>query len=326
MKILLPNRPGGAFGYISDGWMNALRSVGFEVMRYDGDEKSWTDFDPDLYIGCSGHPQPMPKNRRAKVAFHVNPYGPVKIDGINEQQRVIDWVLKRNPDAVFGYGFDDDRLLWSYWTKKHGIPWTPMPTAVDTVIFKHKRPLKNRPNDVVYLGGRWAYKAITIDAFLKPVLKDKRLKIKLHGWGDWYPNTSSGILPEDKANDFLNSGKVAPCVSERHTQINGFDVPERCWKVAACGCLAIHDPVPSLKTHFKSCIVVTKADEMLEKVHYYSRPENQDERCDLVKMQMQEVLGNHTYHDRMARLLDDMGFANEARKLLDGKSPRSSEE
>jgi len=28
MKILLPNRPGGAFGFITDGWFNALRDVG----------------------------------------------------------------------------------------------------------------------------------------------------------------------------------------------------------------------------------------------------------------------------------------------------------
>ena len=41
MKILMVRRVGGAFGYITDGMVNALRSKGHTVLRYDNDVKTW---------------------------------------------------------------------------------------------------------------------------------------------------------------------------------------------------------------------------------------------------------------------------------------------
>ena len=121
MRVLLCHRPGGAFGYITDAWANAFRDKGHMVQRWDGQEASWRAFAPELYIGCSGHRQPIPANRNTKVAIHVNPYGPVDLGSINESKESIDWTVAQKPDAVFGYGHEEDRLLWSYWTKKLAI-------------------------------------------------------------------------------------------------------------------------------------------------------------------------------------------------------------
>lgn len=314
MKILLPHRPGGAFGYITDGWLNALKNRGHDVRRYDGNIQTWNQFDPDLYIGCSGHKQPIPSARRAKVAIHVNPYGPVKIDGINENAESIDWTIKQKPDAVFGYGFHSDRLIWSDWTNKHGIEWVPMPTAADKTLF---RDLGNdRPHDVVYLGGRWSYKGLTIDAFLIPMLRDRSINFSLHGWGDWPGGFCKGVLPEDKVVEFLNSGKVGPCISERHTQQFGIDIPERVWKLALCGTLAVHDPVPTIRDHFKSLLVSQEAQHYKNMCVHYSRPENDDERRELVERQKAEVLGNHTYHHRLSRLFSRLGWQDEADHMV----------
>lgn len=315
MRVLLPARPGGAWGYITDGMYNVFRLLGHEVIRWDGQENTWNDFAPDLYIGCSGHLQPIPRARNAKVAIHANPYGPVNIEGINESPQVIEAVARHNPDAVFGYGFEKDRILWSYWKEKLGIKWVPFPTAADTSIFKQVVDARERSLDLVYLGGRWAYKGLSIDAFLKPILMKGNVSYKLHGWGDWYPGVCSGILPEDKACEFLNTGKVGPCISERHTQVYGIDIPERCWKIPACGVLAIHDPVPGLKDVFPSCLVAGSPEEMMELVYYYSRPENTDERCEVLKLQQECVLRNHTYFHRIYKLLTELGFSEEAGKI-----------
>ena len=103
MKIMLCHRPEGAFGYITDGWQNALHDRGYEVRRWDGDASSWREYQPDLYIGCSGHKQPIPSNRNeCQVAIHVNPCGPVNIDGINESQDNINWVVDQKPDLYLG--------------------------------------------------------------------------------------------------------------------------------------------------------------------------------------------------------------------------------
>ena len=314
MKILIPHRPGGAFGYITDGWMNALKDKGHEVRRYDGNIITWNQFDPDLYIGCSGHRQTIPANRRAKVAIHVNPYGPIKIDGINENIDNINWTVEQKPDVVFGYGFESDRIAWSSWTSKHGIPWVPMPTAADKTLFKDLNV--KRDNDIVYLGGRWSYKGLTIDSFLIPVLRDKRIKFELYGWGDWQAGFCKGVLGEDKVVGFLNSGKVGPCISERHTQQFGIDIPERAWKLALCGTLVVHDPVPTMRLQFENALISQTPKQYLEMCVEYSRPENESERSRLVELQKQEVMNNHTYHHRLAGLFSKLNWEKEAKALL----------
>lgn len=318
MKILLCNRPGGAFGYITDGFYNALHDKGHVVRRWDGLENTWRSFDPDLYIGCSGHKQPIPPNRRScKVAIHVNPYGPVEISGINENTDNIRWTLNQNPDAVFGYGCEEDRFLWSYWTTKHGVQWVPMPCAGDKIIFKDVVP-KRIDTDIVYLGGRWAYKAKTIDAFLLPMLneaKKRNISWSVRGWGDWPNGICGGPLPEDSANEFLNSGRVAPCISELHTHSHGIDIPERVFKAALCSVLPVHDTVPGLNRLIKSAVVSQTPKNFIDLCIHYA--ENEKERVAKAAEIQNEVLTKHTYHNRMQALLSAVGFTQDANNMVD---------
>lgn len=313
MKILVCHRPGGAFGYITDGWINALRDKHHQVNRWDGTEESWRNFNPDIYIGCSGHKQNIPSNRTAKVAIHVNPYGPVDIDGINESSDNIKWVTAQRPDVVFGYGHEEDRLLWSYWKERKNIPWIPIPTAGDKTIFK-KSSEADKKYDLVYLGGRWKYKAITIDEFLLPALNG--LNYKLHGWGEWPDGISSGGLAEDAACQFLQSGRVGPCISEKHTHDYGIDIPERAFKVALCGTLIIHDATVAIRKMIPSAMIAMNAKQFSELCHYYSRPENSAERQELCNRQYNEVIGSNTYHHRMSLLFRSLGYIKESELML----------
>jgi|19_taG_2_1085344.scaffolds.fasta_scaffold01192_8 hypothetical protein len=315
MKVLICHRPGGAFGYITDGWLNALRDRGHNVRRWDGAENTWREFQPELYIGCSGHKQPIPAKRNTKVAIHVNPYGPVDIPGILETPQNIDWVKKQKPDTVFGYGHEEDRIMWSHWRKKAGIPWVPMPTAGDRILFNMTRDLDDRPLDVVYLGGRWPYKAQTIDTFLLPMLQHGRLNFKVHGWGDWPAKICSGILPADQPCQLLNQGKIGPCISEKHTQQYGIDIPERAFKVALCGALVIHDAVPSVRRMIPSAVIARNSQEFTEKCIELSK--NDVQRKKLVERQRSEVLASETYHHRMRTLMAATGFTAEAEAMID---------
>jgi len=315
MRVLICHRPGGAFGYISDGWINALRDKGHEVRRWNNDRASWDDFNPDIYMGCSGHKQEIPRNRRAKIAIHVNPWGPSTIDGVSESTDAINWVRKQKPDVVFGYGYDSDRILWSYWSQKAGITWVPMPTAGDKVIYKLLDG--ERKFDVVYLGGIWPYKAITITECLMPVLQNGKITHKLHGWGDWPDGISSGAIADDKVCAFFNSGKVGPCISEQHTRSFGIDLPERAFKVALCGALAVHDAVPRLDRIIEGIVIATTPEEYLERCVYYSRPENEEERFLLATKQRDSVLQHHTYHHRMSTMFTALGFEEEAEKIIE---------
>lgn len=312
MRILICHRPGGAFGFITDGWINALRDRGHTVQRYDNDIRLWNDFKPDVYIGCSGHKQNIPAKRSAKIAIHVNPYGPVNIEGINESKENIKWVMDQKADVVFGYGTKEDEIFWSYWTDRHAIPWIPMPTAGDKTIFL-PAPEHKKIYDFIYLGGRWPYKAQTIDKFLLPVLKSSK-SYRLHGWGDWPAGISQGLLSDDMANEFLGSGKIGPCISEAHTQRYGIDIPERAFKLALCNTLIVHDPVIQIKSMIPSSVVASSAENYIQMCEYYSKED--EKRKELVNKQREEVLKNHTYHNRMSALLHGLGFEAAAKEML----------
>jgi len=313
MRILLVHRPGGAFGYISDSWMNAFRDKGHTVQRWDANQESWNNFDPDIYIGCSGHKQPIPKSRRAKIAIHVNPFGPTNIHGINESQQNIGWVREQKPDLVFGYAHETDRLLWSYWQDRLGIPWVPLATAGDKVLFNNENA--DRKLDLIYLGGRWEYKSKTIDPYLLPVLKTG-LKYKVHGWGDWQRGVCSGLLPEDQVPSFLRSGKVGPCIAEQHTHNYGIDIPERAFKVALSGTLVVHDAVPSVAKFIPSAVIAKSPADFLNQCKYYCDDANSEERQRLAEDQRLQVLSAHTYHHRMATMLEALNFHSESEDML----------
>ena len=323
-RILLVNRPGGAFGYITDSWINALKDRGHNVQRWDGLESSWHEFNPDLYIGCSGHKQQIPTKRNSKIAIHVNPYGPTNIAGINENDNTIRWVCGQKPDVVFGYGMEEDRLLWSYWTLQKGIKWVPMPVAGDKVLYK-ATPEEGKTTDIVYLGGRWAYKGLTIDKYLLPLYArclsgitdgDRDLRFRLCGWGEWPKSYNIEMLGEDKVVEFLGSGRVGPCISEQHTHEYGIDVPERAFKVALCNTLVVHDAVPIIRRMIPSSIIANSPENFQELCIYYSKDCNSEERIRLSQSQRHEVLSHHTYHHRMATLFEGIGWFDEANNML----------
>lgn len=315
MKILICHRPGGAFGYISESWLNALNDSGHVAVRWSGNIGDWKEFDPDLYVGCSGHRQPIPAVRRAKVAIHVNPYGPIDIPGIMESNDSIAWAKSQRPDAVFGYAHESDAEMWSYWTLKAGIPFVPMATAGDTTLYKNLG--NERTKSIAYVGGRWGYKAKTIDAYLFPVLKQH--DYVLAGWGDWPNWLTIGAVADQDVNDLFNSAKIAPCISEYHTHTHGIDLPERVWKTTLAGCLPIHDSAKGLNRYLPSVPVADSPTMFADMVWHYLK--NDDERIRLAaKLKAELFEYGHTYHHRLSRLFEVLGFDNAS--LLRRATPR----
>jgi hypothetical protein len=245
MRVLFCDKVGGAWGFITDGMINALLDVGCIVDRWDGNPGVWASFVPDVYIGASGHRQPIPTLRTCKVALHVNPYGSTKIEpNINEHSIAISAVKQIKPDVVFGYGHETDRHYWSYWDRD-GVPWIPMATAGDATIFKDTNGAHDK-YDVGYVGGRWPYKAAGIDAYLFPVLRDKTISHMVRGWGTWPDNLCGGTITDSEVPILLASCRIAPCISEPHTLAHGIDLPERVFKAALSGAVVVHDPAKGL--------------------------------------------------------------------------------
>lgn len=327
----MSKRVDGAWGYITDGLVNALKSLGHNVERFDDavnpewphPEEVWGGFSPDLYIGCSGHRQLIPTNRGdCKVAIHVNPYGPHKVEpNINEQQATIDWVMAQKPDVVFGYGREQDRELWSYW-EGNGAPWVPMPTAGD--LTKYRPDFANydkRDLDLAYVGGRWDYKAENIDRFLIPVLRKAKLNYELWGWGKWPSSVMyRGPIAEADVPTLFRRAKVAPCISEPHTLVWGIDLPERVFKTVLSGVVAVHDPVADMGGYLPSVTACFDEDDYFSTIKMISKW-GADRRLELAQKQYLDVMSGHTYHHRVARLFAGLGWTDEsvkATKAVDG--------
>ena len=315
-KILVCHRVGGAFGYITDGWINALRHAGFQAARWNGERASWNRFDPDLYLGCSGHRQKIPSKKargKCKVAIHVNPYGNPSLSGIDESPQAIDWTLSQSPNIVYGYGFEKDRHFWAHWDSSNA-PWVPMATAGDATKFSPSRGSHDK-FDIVYLGGRWPYKAKRIDKYLIPYLLSTSRRYAVCGWGNWPPGMCRGQLDESIADEFLASGKVGPCVSEPHTGRYGIDVPERVFKVILSGAIAVHDPVPELDMILPNLIIASNPDDFASAIDRTLAMDNRS-RKQLLSEQYCDVSSAHTYHHRLAGMFKAIGFDTAAQRML----------
>lgn len=321
MKVLVVKPSGGAFHYIAKGFINAFNDVGCEARFWDGDAKSFNDFDPDLYIGCSGHRQVIPAGYRGAKAIHVNPYGtklsPVHGVDINESQDAINWTLKQKPDAVFGYGHQDDaKTFWSKWTSDHGIPFVGVATAGDAVLYYPDK--KDVEYKVAYLGGRWPYKGHNIDKWLVPALDKIPGVSAVHGWGGWQgkPYYKGPLENEESGRQFLSSSLVGPCICEPHTTVYGIDIPERFFKVALCGSLPILDKVVGFDRYCKNYVMANNPEEYYSLIlNYSSNPDYVDDGKKLAYKIRLGVLAKHTYHHRMMELCRAVGFNGAASEL-----------
>lgn len=324
MKVLVTRPQGGAFFFfITKGFLNAFNDAGIDARYWDGNVKTFKDFDPDLYIGCSGHRQEAPKSDKLKIAVHVNPYG-VKLEplfgvDINEPNHAINWTVSQDPDVVFGYGLQEDgSTFWRDWTAKHNIPFVGVPTAGDATLY-YPGP-KRDDYKVAFLGGRWGYKGNNINKWLVPTIHKLGNKINIKGWGGWEGiQQYSGVLPEnDSGREFLGSALVGPCVCEPHTTKYGIDVPERFFKVALCGSLPILDEVAWFDRYCDNYIMARNPEDYYNKIaNYACNPDFIEEGKEAALLIRKEVLQKHTYHHRMRSLCASLGFDEAVDKFND---------
>lgn len=319
MKVLITRPQGGAFFFfITKGFINAFKDSGIEAQYWDGNEASFNHYAPDLYIGCSGHRQNVPVSFKGKVAIHVNPYGdklePINGVNINEQENAIRWVESKKPDIVFGYGLTEEgRTFWKNWS----APFVGVPTAGDATLYY---PSSQQKNNIVFLGGRWPYKAHNIDKWLLPVIKKAGKNIIISGWGGWNGfEQYIGPLPnEDSGRKLLASALVGPCICEPHTSKYGIDIPERFFKVALCGALPVLDKIHGFDRYCNNYVMANDPKQYCKLIlNYACNKDYIEEGQKKAKIIRNEVLNKHTYHHRMANLLKSLGYINESNQIID---------
>lgn len=313
MLIRACNPDGGAYKYILSGLGNALRAAGHTFVHSSNQVQS--DF--DIYLGCSGWRQIIPKRRSGLVGIHINPYGPQKVGSvdsgpiIDESQEAIKWVLAQKPDFLYCYCTDkfiDD--YYGFWQTKHKIPVIPLPSAADIIIYKPTAPDAQYECDIGWVGGRWPYKAKMLDRYLKPLFK--KYNCQIYGWGNSWGNNLS--IDDRDVSKLFSTAKICPSISESHTCVHPVDVPERVFKVPASGGFTIHTPSPAIPDLFGDDLpTANNQQDWLDKIAYYMN--NDKERLESARRQRMITLQKHTYFDRCIAIAQRMGLSALERSL-----------
>jgi len=316
MKILLPNPDGGAFLYIMRGFKNALKHAGHSVKPWDGERESFEQFEPDIYIGCSGWRQPIPhdlvKKFNTRIVIHVNPYGSINLEqisngpNINEPQNTIEWVKDQKPDLLFGYGYGQEDID-KYWNKWLSISDVVMAApAADHIEYYQVDHDHEWAHDLAFVGGRWGYKATNIDKYLVPLLP--KYDVGIYGWGGWQPIRKSQKIDDNDVRKLFSSSKIGPCIHEPHSSVYGIDVPERVFKVPLCGLLAISDQSASLHRYFpKDIMPMAETPQQYEDfIKYYLKHDM--ERKEIALKQKNHILQHHTYLNRVSKIFEGLGL------------------
>lgn len=321
MNVLITNSKSGAFFEIANGWRNALISSGHKVELWDNDDRVWDVMKPDLFIGCSGWKknfQHLIKKYNTKLAIHVNPFtnGQIRAqDGptINETSLNIAWVVSNRPDAVFGYALQDDMdKYWYLWKDKYGFKLIGMANAADVVRYKPIQPSPEFECDVGWVGGYWPYKSKNIDKYLIPVIR--KFKSMWYGWSG-PPGLYKGKINGEGVLKIFNSAKICPTVVEPHTTQYGIDVPERIFKVSACGAMVISDPFYGSDKYYSNAIIAKDPQDYFELCRKYIEA-SWAERRERARRMMEETLDRHTYYHRLSNLLSVFGFIKESEGLI----------
>lgn len=337
MKVLISNDGPFAHYYIRMGIARALTAMGHQVIMWDIQKKpafdAFDELEPDLFIGQTYNlTDAIIKCIKERPAMRVIMKAADRSDfayGLNKAEypvlvankKEIDNVMKLRfatgrPDFVYVH-YHQDRLNQTHggW-EADGIKTHSLMNAADVFEFTHGKHQERFDCDVAFVGGRWGYKARTIDKYFMPLL-NTGLKIKIFGNQPWGVRQYCGFLNDYQVKHLLASAKVCVNLSEPHSQDFGYDVVERPFKLASNRCFVVSDYVEDLEKIFGESMEYGKSpQEFQQKVIEWCKPEKINERMSKEKAAYEICMNGQTYFHRVRDIMADLDLEHEAKKAM----------
>lgn len=322
MKIMIANDTGLAHYYIRMGLLKAFTAVGHDAVMWDINTKSthdaFNEFEPDIFIGqtynidralikclaARPHVKTIMKGSDWGVISDTIDRGKFPVLIANEEE--IDNVKALREVGGLDYIYvhylqrDVDKTH-SHWMDI--VPAKSMLSAADVFEFTGGESKPEFECDLGFLGGRWGYKAQTLDKWLIPLL-GKDLNVKIFGNQPWGVPEYCGFLPNEVVRDFLASAKICPNISEPHSQEYGYDIVERPYKLAANKCFVISDLVVGLKEVYPDMPMCSTPETFKDQIYYYLN--NEEHRNHIVEQNYKTTIDNHTYFHRVAEIFRNL--------------------
>jgi hypothetical protein len=296
MKVYIKNHEHGAGRWIYRGYVNAWRSLGYQVEYYN----NLLDFDDEDYYLMSLDGDVTLNNikileKATKVFLFVQPVvfpkpwgqhpnfvtslNKQQIDKINELKNVVKWT------------FVDTKMYDFYNEWGHDIETVHL--AFDSFDYN---PVKDSRYefDVCYVGG-WANngfdekRQIMTSHFME--IKNSGLKAGIF--------INQNISAQDEANLLYNS-KVSINIHDKYQHLLGADVNERTFKSLGLNGFLISDKVEIMKNIFPNVPLVETPQDMVQTIKKYSNQNLED----IKKENRNMILENHTYVNRVKQMLE----------------------
>jgi glycosyltransferase involved in cell wall biosynthesis len=335
MRILCAWRP-CASHYIRTGWKHAFEALGHTFGFYNVDDTKPSIFDifdqfkPDIFIG-----ETFTLNRAICKCIEQNPQVRVCMVGSNfgdmdeqvkkthpevlhaseeEKKLVAELYAKTGkPEFVFAhYTHTEISKTLNHWTRI-GPRAESMLSACDTFAFCGGQYKPELACDIGFVGGSWGYKGRTLSKYLGPLCHPLgQYNIKIFGNQPHSMPQYLGLIDDADVPHLFKSAKILPNVSEEHSQVYGFDIIERIYKVlGAGGGLLVTDKVSSLYDIFNpdEIVVADNPEDFRAKIDHYLK--NPEEREAMVRRGQLAVLESHTYLNRALMFFVYFGLTDE---------------
>jgi spore maturation protein CgeB len=221
---------------------------------------------------------------------------------------------------IFWHWFEQDEPLMDGFTQTTGRTFATIHFAADKTLY-YREPDERFDCDVCYVGSYLPMKR----PFLKKHVLPLREKYDLRIYGsDWtFGNRILGnvqkvgqyfnINPLKKVRSLkltladerklYSSARISLNVHEEQVKIRNCEINERTFKILACGGFQVCDNVPLLRKFFGTdeLVIAKNIADWFEKIDYFVR--NPEKRGLYIEAAHRKVLADHTYHNRVAQLL-----------------------
>ena len=183
--------------------------------------------------------------------------------------------------------------------------------AADIFTFTNGQVLPEFKCDIAFTGGYWPYKAQVLDKYLMPICKEDVYNIKIFGNSKWPTKCYCGFVPDWCIRHAFKSATICPNLHEPHSQVFGYDIIERPFKLLSNKCFVVSDNVSGLKQLIPDGIVYADNPEAFREIieHYIRNPEDREK---YIKNGYDNVMENHTYFHRIHEMFMRLNMLEEA--------------
>ena len=299
-EVYIKNHAGGAGKWIYEGYQKAWESLDYKVILYSSLGEIDAEKDSYYLMAIDGDVQTQEDAGKVENSYKTFLYA-------QPNEFPMPWGAHPNfkclcpPERIDSLNKFDNVFLWSFGnTSKYHTKWKEIhniPLAFDR--FSYKKNIVPELNlDVCYVGG-WADNGF-----------DEKRKILVDHLSEFQETKlSCGLfvnrfLTHQQENDVLYNSKVALNLHDAYQRILGTDTNERTFKSLGTVGVLVSDDIECLKDFNFAVIRENDPKRYLEAAEKYVFNTLESDLLEIRKHNINEVLANHTYVNRVNSLLE----------------------